>query len=238
MCNKNRQVFNIAGQYCLRAEQWTNWIPHLTTLNFCVFWNCKWNSIQFLLLSGGKHYLHIKNIILPHAILLQRPQSVHQYSLGSCNDFCFIKGWDLCFSTSHPTCWQYLVYFFLESGSFRGSKLPPPDLTGRKWLILLNGQLTAGCAASNRQHPISFGCSTHIIDNKQRQWKNPPLQIAEMMFWQLSFSVCHYFLQTMKLLPALAVIHSLSTTERGENFGGGLISPFWIRHEFKNPVPL
>lgn len=23
---------------------------------------------------------------------------------------------------------------------------------------------------------------THIIDNKQRQWKNPPLQIAETVF--------------------------------------------------------
>lgn len=139
----------------------------LTTLWFCVFWNCKWNSIQLLSLSGGKHYFHIQNIVLPNAIWLQRLQSVQQYSLGSCNDF--RKGWDWCFPISHLTCWQNLLYLFLKSGSFRGSELPSPDLTGRKWLILLNGQLRAGCAASKMQQAASnqlWQWHTLLIINK------------------------------------------------------------------------
>lgn len=127
----------------------------LNAVSFCVLWSCKWNSIQLILLSGGKHYLHIQNIVLPNAMLLKRPQSVQQRSLGSCNDFCFRKGWDWSFPISHPTCWQYLLYLCLKSGGFRAPELPSPDLTGRKWLIVLNGQLRAGCAASNMQRAAS-----------------------------------------------------------------------------------
>lgn len=161
----------------------------LTTLSFCVFRNCQWNSTQFLSLSGGKQYLHIRNVISPNAMVLQRPQSVQQFALGSWHDFCFTKGWDWCCPISHPTCWQHLLYLFPKSGSFRGSELCHliSQEGNDSFCSMANWQQAALPPTSNRQHPISFGCSTHIIDHKQRQWKNPPLQIAETMFWQLSF---------------------------------------------------